>query len=212
MTSDLSKGPILIGHDLCKASATHAAVGTTKTISPIAGWCLLVPPFVPSDPPGPLQLKAPLSDWTEMDSTKTAVDCEEQRDNMMRMYQSGEITSLANQFEQLLYHYAVCVSSADPRLKGRYPHRGLPRSFIDGYLTTTGYAGPPVERGSDLFPEPSSLNRKVEQSDARRPILMILFGLAVMATAGPLGGWLVERGSRLGGTPMERYAGLGSMC
>jgi hypothetical protein len=114
---------------LCKASATHAAVGTTKTISPIAAWCLLVPPFVPGDPPGPLQLQAPLGDWTEMDSTKTAADCEEQRNNMTRMYQSGDTTSMAIQFEQLLYHYAVCVSSADPRLKGRYPRRGKPQSL-----------------------------------------------------------------------------------
>ena len=108
----------LIALALCRASATPAAVGNTKTISPITGWCLLVPPFFPTDPPGRLQLGAPLSDWTEMDSTKTAADCEEQRDNMTRMYRSGEITSLANQFEQLLYHYAVCASSVDPRLKG----------------------------------------------------------------------------------------------
>ena len=202
----------LIALVLCRASATPAAVGNTKTVSPIAGWCLLVPPFVPNDPPAPLQLQAPLGDWTEMDSTKTAADCEEQRDNMTRMYQSGDTTSMAIQFEQLLYHYAVCVSSADRRLKERYPHRGSPRSFIDGNLATTGYAGPPVERGSDLSPKPSSLNRKTKQLDTRGPVLMMLLGLAVMATAGPFGGWLLECSGARSGHPKTTADGVADGC
>jgi hypothetical protein len=183
-----------------RTGANSASSGPIR-ISTIAGWHLIVPPFVPGNPPGPLQLKAPLSEWTEMDSTKTAADCEEQRDNMTRMYQSGEITSLANQFEQLLYHYAVCASSADPRLKGRHPHLGLPRNFIDGHLATTGYAGPPVESGFDLSPEPSRMNRKAKQSDALGPVLMMLLGLAVMATVGPFGGWLLETSGARSGHP-----------
>src|SRR5262249_9127300 len=88
----------------------RASAESSKTS---AGWFLLVPPFVPGNPPGPLQLKAPLGQWTELDSTETAADCEEQRDNMTRMYQSADTTSITIQFGLLLYHYALCVSSAD---------------------------------------------------------------------------------------------------
>jgi hypothetical protein len=64
------------------ATVTLPASESSKTF---ASWFLLVPPFVPGNPPGPLQLKAPLGQWTEMDSTETAADCEEQRHNMTRM-------------------------------------------------------------------------------------------------------------------------------
>lgn len=83
----------------------------------LAAWYLLTPPFTPGDPPGPLQLQAPLSHWSEMDSSDTASGCNEQRDNMVRMYSSGDMTSVAIQFKLWLYHNSVCVSSADPRLK-----------------------------------------------------------------------------------------------
>ena len=82
-----------------------------------AVWYLLTPPFSPPDPPGPLQLNAPLSQWTQMDSSDTAAGCEEQRSNMIRMYSSGDMTSVTIQFKLWLYHNSVCVSSADPRLK-----------------------------------------------------------------------------------------------
>jgi hypothetical protein len=80
-------------------------------------WYLLAPPFISGDPPGPLQLNAPLSQWSQMDSSDTDLGCEEQLDNMVRMYRSGDMTSVATQFKLLLYHNAVCISSADPRLK-----------------------------------------------------------------------------------------------
>jgi hypothetical protein len=83
----------------------------------LAAWYLLTPPFAPGDPPGPLQLKAPLSQWSQMDSSDTASGCDEQRNNMVRMYRSGDMTSVAIQFKLWLYHHAVCVSSADPRLR-----------------------------------------------------------------------------------------------
>lgn len=81
-------------------------------------WYLLTPPFVPGDPPGPLQLNAPLSQWSQMDSSDTAAGCNEQRNNMVRMYQTGDMTSVAIQFKLWLYHNSVCVSSADQRLGG----------------------------------------------------------------------------------------------
>jgi hypothetical protein len=198
------------------AAAMPAAVGTTKTISLIPGWYLLAPPFAPGDPPGPLQLQAPISRWTEMDSTETAAGCEEQRNNMMRMYRSADITSTAIQFKLLLYHDAVCVSSADPRLKVRRPHRDLAQGvarLTDGNFATSGFAGPPVQRGSDLPPDSSSLIRKAEQANMQISVPMMLFGLAVIATVGSLCGWLLEPGragrpGAEGGT--ERDADLNS--
>jgi hypothetical protein len=82
-----------------------------------AAWYLLAPPFVPGNPPGPLQLNAPLSQWSQMDSSDTAAGCNEQRDNMVRMYSTADMTSVAVQFNLLLYHSSVCVSSTDPRLR-----------------------------------------------------------------------------------------------
>lgn len=90
-----------------------AAVGLLAT------WYLLTPPFVPGNPPGPLQLNSPLSQWSQTDSSDTAAGCSEQLNNMVRMYQSSDMTSVANQFKLLLYHNAVCVSSTDPRLDRR---------------------------------------------------------------------------------------------
>jgi hypothetical protein len=83
----------------------------------LAAWYLLTPPFVPGDPPGRLELNAPLSRWSQMDSSDSAPGCDEQRNNMVRMYRSGDMTSMAIQFKLWLYHNSVCVSSADPRLR-----------------------------------------------------------------------------------------------
>jgi hypothetical protein len=82
-----------------------------------AAWYLLTPPFAPGDPPGALQLNAPLNQWNQMDSSDTAAGCDEQRNNMVRMYRSGDMTSVTIQFKLLLYHSGVCVSSDDPRLR-----------------------------------------------------------------------------------------------
>jgi hypothetical protein len=82
-----------------------------------AAWYLLTPPFAPNDPAGTLNLNAPLSQWIRSDSTDTSAGCTEQRDNMVRMYQTSDITSLAIQFKLLLYHESICVSSDDPRLR-----------------------------------------------------------------------------------------------
>ena len=56
----------------------------------LAAWYLLTPPFVPGDPPGRLQLDAPLSRWSQMDSSDTASGCDEQRNKMVRMYRGGD--------------------------------------------------------------------------------------------------------------------------
>jgi hypothetical protein len=84
----------------------------------LAVWYLLTPPFVSGDPPGRLQLNAPISRWSQVDSSDTASGCDEQRNNMVRMYRSGDMTSMATQFKLWVYHNSVCVSSADPRLEG----------------------------------------------------------------------------------------------
>lgn len=63
---------------------------------------------------------------------------------MKQMYKSADITSTAIQFELLLYHYAVCVSSADPRLAPS--QRASAQSLVqlpEVNLVATGYAGPP---------------------------------------------------------------------
>src|SRR5215467_5855140 len=106
----------LIALTFFKPAVVYGSTGRVKT-APAAGWLLLVPPFAPSDPPGPLKLKAPLNQRNEMDSTMTATDCEEQRNNMARMSQSANIISPDIQFEMLLYHCAICISSSDPRLR-----------------------------------------------------------------------------------------------
>ena len=94
----------------------------------LSAWYLLTPPFAPGNPPGPLQLNAPLSQWSQMDSSDTAAGCNEQRNNMVRMYRTADMTSVAIQFKLWLYHNAVCVSAADPRLGGldkRIAHHSL---------------------------------------------------------------------------------------
>jgi hypothetical protein len=179
-----------------KPAATLGSTGTVKTAS-AAGWLLLVPPFAPSDPPGPLQTTAPLNQWPAMDSTKTAADCREQRNNMIRMSQSANIASPDIQFELLLYHYAVCIRSSDPRLRwARHGHRTV-RSFM-GFPRhdrfSTGYAGPPVEQSSKTVVEsPPPLASLGILENPRMPILLMLIGFVLMATAGPLGGWLREK-------------------
>lgn len=178
-------------------TGTSCASSETTRIT-IAGWHLIVPPFVPGDPPGPLQLKAALSQWTEIDSTGTAADCEEQRNNMTRMSQSADIISPDIQFEMLLYHYALCVSSSDPRLRLRRDGHKMVHSF-GGFArhdrVSAGYTGPPVEQSSEIpreSPEAPSGSSGIFE-DPRTPIMLMLLGLVLMATAGPLGGWLREK-------------------
>jgi len=71
----------------------------------------------PAIRPAGLQLKAPLSRRSQIDSSDSASGCDEQRNNMVRMYRSGDMTSMATQFKLWLYHNSVCISSADPRLR-----------------------------------------------------------------------------------------------
>ena len=177
-----------------QAANTQAANESSKA-SPRPGWLLLVPPFVPGNPPGPLELQAPLGRWIEMDSTGTAADCDEQRNNMTRMYQSANITSTGVQFALLLYHYAVCVSSADPRLKLRQRGHRLARkysAFIQGNPITTAYTGPPVEPSSNISPEPPNSINEPEQRNDRDTVLLLLLAIGIMAAGGPLGAWWCE--------------------
>ncbi|HLK85936.1 MAG TPA: hypothetical protein VKT27_05460 [Candidatus Binataceae bacterium] len=93
------------------------ALRHTAAAGLLAAWYLLTPPYAPGNPPGPLRLDAPLSQWTRTDSTDSAAGCNEQRDNMVRMYQSADMTVTSTQFNLLLYHNSVCVSANDPRLR-----------------------------------------------------------------------------------------------
>ena len=105
-------------HHACNwAAVKFINVRHAAAIGLFTVWYLLTPPFVPGDPPGLLQLNAPLSQWSQMDSSDTSSGCEEQRDNMVRMYRSGDMTSIATQFKLWLYHNALCASSIDPRLR-----------------------------------------------------------------------------------------------
>jgi hypothetical protein len=178
-----------------RTEANSASSGAIR-ISTIAEWHLIVPPFVPGDPPGPLQLRAPLSHWLEADSSENAVDCAEQRDNMTRMYRSAYITSTAIQFELLLYHYAVCVSSADPRLAPF--QRASAQNFArlpEANLVATGYAGPPIQRGSDKSADYySGQALEADQSDMHIAVPMMLLALILITTGGSVGGWLLEPG------------------
>ena len=180
-----------------KPTAAFGSTGRVRT-TPATGWLLLIPPFAPSDPPGPLQLKAKLSHWTEMDSTATPADCEEQRNNMIRMSQSANIISPDIQFELLLYHYAVCISSSDPRLRlGRNGHRIVHsfRGFARHDRVSARYTGPPVEQSSFVAPEAPEppLGNFGIFADPRTPILLMLLGIVLMATVGPLGGWIQDK-------------------
>jgi hypothetical protein len=133
-----------------------------------------------------------------MDSTGTAADCEEQRNNMTRMSQSADITIPDIQFEMLLYHYATCISSSDPRLRlRRNRHRIVHtfRGFARHDLVSAGYTGPPVEQSSFVAPESpeAPLGSFGIFEDPRTPILLMLLGIVLMATVGPLGGWFREK-------------------
>jgi len=188
---------VLIILEFMKPGASCSSSGTIRT-STAAGWHLIVPPFVPGDPPGPLQLKAPLSQWTEMDSAGTAADCEEQRNNMTRMSLSADIISPDIQFEMLLYHYAVCVSSSDPRLRLRRDGHKMVHSFGGSARhdrVSVGYTGPPVEQSPEIAPESPEAHSDSFGifEDPRTPIMLMLLGFVLMATAGPLGGWLREK-------------------
>ena len=128
----------------------------------------------------------------------TAVDCEEQRNNMARMSQTADLISPDIQFEMLLYHYAVCVSSSDPRL--RLDHNGhrivhVFRGFARHDRVSAGYTGPPVERSSFVPPESTvpPLGRFGIFVDPRTPILLMLLALVLMAAVGPLGGWIRDK-------------------
>ena len=173
-----------------RSCASSEAIRTTST-----GWYLIVPPFVPGDPPGPLQLRAPLSHWFEADWSETAVDCAEQRANMTRLHRSADITSTAIQFELLLYHYAVCVSSADPRLApSERASAQRPARLPEMRLIITQYAGPPVQFDSDRSVDYSGLALEAGQSEMQIAIPMMFLTLMLITSAGSISGWLLEPG------------------
>jgi len=53
-----------------------------------------------------------------MDSSDFAPGCDEQRNNMVRMYRSGDMTSMATQFRLWLYHNSVLRPLGRPTPEG----------------------------------------------------------------------------------------------
>ncbi len=187
---------LLVGILAAGCFASVASATTAKAISRGAAWYLMAPPFTVGDPPGALQLQAPLSRWLEMDSAATAAGCDEQRDNMIRMYRSADITSPTIQFKLVLYHYAVCIRSADARLNAREPRRPAQGFFSPASTNAAanGFNGPLVRDGADLSSEPSDPAGGEEQTIDQIPVTLMLFGLVAIAAFGSLGGWLLEPG------------------
>jgi hypothetical protein len=175
------------------AAAAPAALRKSKTFPAVAKWYLLAPPFIFHARGLPLQLQAPLNLWATMDSTETIEDCEEQRNNMMRMYRSADISSPAVQIKQLFYHYSVCVSAADPRLK-TYRFNGFQPAddvlLIDDGAGDHNLAGP--------FPQGAGFSDNAHNPSDTRPenrnmsVPTMLSGLAIIAITGSLCGWLLE--------------------
>lgn len=187
---------LLVGLLTAGCFAFVASAATAKAISRGTAWYLMAPPFTVGDPPGALQLRAPLSRWFEMDSAATAAGCDEQRDNMIRMYRSADVTSPAIQFKLLLYHYAVCVCSADARLNARKPRR-LAQSFFSTANTSVAakdFTGPLGQDGSDFSAKPSDSVCGAEQATDQISVTLMLLGLAAIAAFGSLCGWLLEPG------------------
>ncbi|HZO81618.1 MAG TPA: hypothetical protein VFB33_07960 [Candidatus Binataceae bacterium] len=210
MSSVKKSAGLLVGLLTAGCFACVALAATAKASSRGAAWYLMAPPFTAGDPPGALQLQAPLSRWLEMDSAATAAGCDEQRDNMIRMYRSADVTSPATQFKLLLYHYAVCVCSADARLNARAPRRPAQAFFspAGGNAAANSSNGPLVPSGSDFASEPPDPGGSGWPTTDQIPVTLMLFGLAAIAACGSLGGWFLEPGrarrvGQDGGRPMR---------
>jgi hypothetical protein len=175
------------------AAAAPGALRKSKTLPAVARWYLLAPPFGFHAPGVSLQLQAPLNRWVAMDSTETIEDCEEQRNNMMRMYLNADINSTAVQIKQLIYHYSVCVFSADPRLK-TYRFDAFQSAddalLRDDEVGDQGLAGPFLQGAgfSDNARSPGDTRRE----NRNMSVPTMLLGIAIIAITGSLCGWLLE--------------------
>jgi hypothetical protein len=176
-------------------ASTAAALGKSKSLSVVAKWYLLVPPLVLYGPGSRVQLQVPLDLWIAVDSTDTAGDCEEQRNNMRRMYRSADTNSTAVQVKQVIYHYSVCVFSADPRLANYRFKASQAREdslLRDDEAEDHDLAGPCL-RGAGLSDGThSSSHGSLKNRDMSVPTMLL--GIVIIAITGSLCGWLVEPG------------------
>ena len=175
------------------AAAAPGALRKSKTLPAVARWYLLAPPFGFHAAGVSLQLQAPLNRWVGLDSTETIEDCEEQRNNMIRMYQSADITSTAVQIKQLVYHYSVCVFSVDPRLKTY--HFNMSQAADDALLRNDeggdqGLASPFLQ-GAGFSDNARSL-RDTRCKNRNMSVPGMLLGIVIIAITGSLCGWLLE--------------------
>ena len=170
-----------------------AALGKSKSLSVVARWYLLVPPFLLYGPGFRVQLQAPLDLWVAVDSTDTVRDCEEQQNNMKRMYISADINSTAVQNKQLIYHYSVCVFSGDPRLANyRFKVSQAKGDALlrDNEAESHDLAGLCL-RGAGLSDSThSSSDARLKNRNMSVPTMLL--GVVIIAITGSLCGWLVE--------------------
>jgi hypothetical protein len=175
------------------AAAAPGALRKSKILPVATRWYLLAPPFSFHAAGVSLQLQAPLDRWVARDSTETLEDCQEQRNNMMRMYRSADITSTSVQIKQMIYHYSVCVFSADPRLK---TYRFNARQSADDALLGDyeagdhGLAGPFLQ-GAGFSENTHSLG-DTRRENGNMSVPTMLLGIVVIAITGSLCGWLLE--------------------
>jgi hypothetical protein len=176
------------------AAAAPATHRKSNTISAVVRWYLLAPPFDSFAASPPLQLQAPLDRWVAMDSTESIKDCEEQRDNVTRMYRNADISSTAIQIKQLIYQYSVCVCSADPRIRD-HNFKVIEVSSDNLLRLRNDKSG---DHLAGLFPlgvrfftnthRPSDTTLK--NRNMSTPTLLL--GVVIIAITGSLCGWLLE--------------------
>jgi hypothetical protein len=78
----------------------------------LAGWYLMMPPAAPGGQP---DLNAPFSRWQIAESFDSALDCT----NIILETNSLLDPSTGQRFREPFSHAAKCISTDDPRLKGK---------------------------------------------------------------------------------------------
>ena len=74
----------------------------------LAGWYLMVPPISHK---GEFLDNAPLSEWTLLDSTDSAADCNAEANR-------SDLRSKTERDRNVKVDHTKCISTDDPRLKG----------------------------------------------------------------------------------------------
>jgi hypothetical protein len=89
----------------------------------LAGWCLMMPPFVQRKH-GVVDGAAPLSKWTVTNAFDTAAECENYRSASIKFDQKRSAQDPTNQSYKTQRALSQCVAIDDPRLiQGLSPSR-----------------------------------------------------------------------------------------